>query len=80
MAKKKASFAKRAGAAIRSVLQSITRAKSGATGRVWDELHNAESRILRATEGRKSSFNRAAKRGKKQTPGRTRRKGSGNAL
>lgn len=55
-----------AGKAIKAILSGIRKAKETAKGRVWDELHNAESRLTRASEGRKSTFNRAAKKSKKK--------------
>lgn len=62
------------GRALRLILSGIRKAKESATGRVWDELHNAESRLTRAHEGRKSTFNRAAKKAQKKARSKSKKK------
>lgn len=70
MARKKTMAAKRKAMpnGVVRVLAAVRTAKASASGRLFDELHNAESRIIRAAEGRKSTFNYAAKKKAKQGP------------
>lgn len=53
--------------AMSMVVSNIRKAKETASGRLWDELHQAESRLIRAEQGRKSTFNRAAKKARKKS-------------
>lgn len=46
------------------ILRDIAVAKQSATGRVWDELHYAESRLTRVYQGRKSTFTSARRKAK----------------